>query len=180
MTEKTLVECNGQWCEPTGTHYGSSENLPDEWNEVTAHSGTTLHFCPTCSYRMTEWGMNGRSTGEEFAVQHNYVGEDFEEAHISPGVNRSEEHGTHSMTVEQLIDEPPRQFPNYDHETDEAWHFHVYDHLGLTIIGPHKDNPRVILEPEEFPTTFEIREADSGYSFDEIAVEKSIDVRWLD
>ncbi len=179
MTQRTVVECDGI-CNPTEVETGSDNKLPENWSKYVRPDGENFHLCPFCSSYVGEFINYDKSVGDILTVEHNYIGEEFlESVHISSPVDK-EDSGTHSMSVRKLIDEPPSQYPNYDVEKDEGWHFHVHDHLGLSIIGNHKDNPRVILEPEEFSTSFEIREENSGYSFDEIAVEKSIDVRWIE
>lgn len=180
MTWKERIECDGDWCEPTAEEPPQVVESSDEWVEV-LFDEYERHFCPVCSWRMHEWAIHGRSGGEFFTVQHNYIGEDFEEAHVGPGVDRDavSNAGTHSMTVAPLIDEQ-NKYRDFEFGEEEAWHFHVFDHLQLDILGRHKEVPAVVVQPEEFPTNLEIRESIAGYSFDEIAVEKSIDVRWID
>lgn len=176
MTRKERIECDGDWCDPTEEEPPQVVEQSDEWVEVD-FDGYERHFCPVCSWQMRRWAMDGRSAGDYFVVQHNYIEQDFEEAHIGPGVEKDavDNAGTHSMWVQPFLDEQ-NKIDGFIPDTMEGWHFHVHDHLGLTILGQHKSDPKVILEPSEFDTQFEVRETGSGYSFDKLLVEEGIEV----
>lgn len=155
MTEKTIVECDGPATENSdcvGTA-PTVAGVPTDW--ATFEGDQTYHFCPVCSGRAQGLLTGGRSVGPLLKVSHNYLGESFEEGHVSAG--------THSMAVNQLIDEPPRDYPDYDHENDEAWVFTIYDHLHVTIIGKHKDEPKVIVESDEFPTELVVNDIENSF-----------------
>lgn len=177
MTEKTVIECDGGWCDDNKIEHGSIKHT-DGWVEVEGEY--TRHFCPKCSHKMIRWTVFKRSGGTHFTVRHNYPDDDFEEARVGPGMDSDlvEDPGTHSMWIQPLLDEQD-QFDDFEYGEDEGWHFHVNDHLGLTVLGQHKEIPKVVLEPDEFPTKFVISESDSGHSFGELYIEEQIDVQFI-
>ena len=172
MTERTVIECDGNWCDPTEEAHPSTFENSNEWASFEVDD-TERHLCPECSWRTLQWAVNGRSGGDYFAVKHSNIGEDFEEAHISPGITKDNvsKGGTQSMHVHPFLDER-NEYPDYDPEQDEAWHFHVHDHLGITIIGQHKGEPIVYIDSDEFPTHLVIE--DSERSFESVSIGANI------
>lgn len=174
MTEKTVIECDGpDWENCKGEH--PVGEVPHDWSTFDTPDGE-FHFCPPC----TEYGRGlltgGKSVGPLLKVSHNYLGKDFEEAHVHAG--------THGMHISQAIDEPPYSF-DYDpplgaDDSDiEAWGFHVFDHLHVAIIGQHKEEPRVVVKSDEWPVNLEVHDPED--SFDGIEVDKNVEeVKWLD
>jgi len=181
MTQKVVTFCDGDWCEPTRKIEHGDPAEDDEWVELDVDDGP-VHFCQECAYRALQWGSHGRSAGNHMAVRHNHVGESFEAAHVSPGTETDNvsQPGTHAFLIEPLTGEesavPDRLFDRYK----EYWHVHCNDHFGVSLFGEHRGNPMVVVHPEEFPTTFEIREQTAGYQFDTVRVDESIDVEWID
>ena len=172
MTEKTIVECDwgkvdGSSCD-TATPATETADCPPDWGLFIDGNGKQFHFCPTHARAGVQWCIGGRSEGPLLDISHNYLGESFEEAYA---------HGeTISMTISQLIDEPPREFPDYDHDEHEAWGFHVFDHLYVHIIGQHKGEPTVVVQSDEFPTRLVVDDReDSFIRDDEPRIDRSVD-----
>lgn len=172
MTEKTIIECDwwkadGERCGKTAPALETSVCPPD-WGQFIDGNGERFHFCPAHARAGFQWCIGGKSEGPLLDVSHNYLGESFEEAYA---------HGeTISMTISQLIDEPPREFPDYDHDEHEAWGFHVFDHLHVYIIGQHKDEPTVIVQSDEFPTRLVVDDRENSFICDdEPRIGRSVD-----
>lgn len=164
MTQKTVILCDwkkgdGDPCDAE-TPASNEAELPDEWGTHDDGRGNLWHLCPKHAKRTFQMAIQGFSPGNIFeTVKHHHVGPDiYEEVYINGE--------TLSISVQELIDEPPRDFPDYDHDADEGYHIGIFDHLHITVIGQHKDVPRVIVDSDEFPTELEVR--DTQESFDNI------------
>lgn len=143
MTENTIVRCDGPGTEDCKQTAPAGAGVPSTWSTLETPA-EELHFCGPCSRRARGLLTGGKSVGPKLQVKHRYRGEPFEQAWVQAG--------THSVTVQQVIDEPPRTFPDYDHEEDEAWHIGVFDHLQVYIFGAHKDEPLVVVQSDEWTT----------------------------
>jgi hypothetical protein len=154
VTEKKIVECDGPDAESCLGTQPAYEGVPPEWSTFETDD-TELHFCPPCTRRARGLLTGGRSVGPKLKVSHNYLGQDFEQAHINAG--------THGITVDQVIDEPPRTFPNYDHDEDEAWRLGVFDHLNVYVFGSHKQEPLVVVQSEEWSTQLAVHEIEGDF-----------------
>lgn len=163
MTEKTIVECDwwkvdGESCDEV-TPAIENAACPADWGQFIDGNGKQFHFCPTHARAGFQWCIGGKSEGELLDVTHNYLGESFEEMNA---------HGdTISMSISQLIDEPPRDFPDYDHDEHEAWGFHIFDHLHVYIIGQHKGEPTVVVQSDEFPTRLVVDDREDSFIRDD-------------
>lgn len=169
MSETRLVECDGAFCDPTRTHRGT--DLPNEWVEA-EFDDTIAHFCHECSWRMYQWATEGRTIGSVMQVRHTFLDDPHQKVSVMPAPDSD---NTQSMTVMPYHDETDR-ITGFIPETMEGWHVHVFDHLGVTIIGKHKNDPLVVIDPEEFPTQVQLRETGSGYTFDTVKIEEGIEV----
>lgn len=177
MTETSVIKCDASF---DGDCAGAVEIDSAQtvvWAEY-EHEDAHLHICPSCADRFEVVFKNARIRGDWMDVALKHVDEDYEYASIQPPSRVDPEErkpwATHGMAVSKLIDETD-SYPEYEH-SQEGWRFHVSDHAGVVVLGRHKETPTVILEPEEHPTAFEVRESHAGYSFDSIAVEEGIDV----
>ena len=153
MTEKQIVECDGPDTESCLGTQPAYEGVPPEWSTFETDD-TELHFCPPCTSRARGLLTGGRSVGPKLKVSHNYLGREFEQANIHAG--------THGLSVSPVIDEPPRRFPDYDHD-DEAWHIGVFDHLHVYVFGSHKGEPLVVVDSDEWPTQVTVTDLEDSF-----------------
>lgn len=163
MGHKVLTTCDvGQ--SPECKESIPTEEPPSSWATWSQSGGEDRHICGPCADYSRKLLFSDRkvSEGEYLKVKHEIIPEhpDLESANVHAG--------THGMYVMPVIDEPPPTFPKYDPplgpETEpEAWAFHVSDHLHVYIIGSHKDEPRVIVDSDEFPTKLETRDREDSF-----------------
>lgn len=154
MTEKTIVECDGPDAENCKGTQPAYAGVPPNWSTLETEDGE-LHFCPPCTQRARGLLTGGRSVGPLLKVRHTDLGHDFEGAHVQAG--------THGISVSQVIDEPPRRFPDYDHDDDEAWHIGVFDHLHVYVFGSHKGEPLVVVDSDEWTTQVTVTDLEDSF-----------------
>lgn len=159
MTEKTVIECDGDW---PGCDGDADPPLPQEWVTFDVHGVDEgpKHFCPSCGFKALLWGEAGKSRGPLLDIQHTVVDEDFERVSV---------HGdTLSLSVTPIVDEPPEDFPDVDFDETEGLGVHVFDHLHIYIVGGHKQEPLVVVDSDEFPTDLEVRDSEGSFEYVEV------------
>lgn len=171
MTRKFVIECDGHNCTET------TDKSTDEtrWLAYTHPDEDTRHYCPSCANLGIGFLAAHRSRGALWDVVHQSPGEEFEAASIHPGREAKHNHSLHAAVLDQPA---ASKYINHDPRSEEtAIHYHLNDHLGVTILGDHKNHPRAIIEPGEHSTTIEVRESTAGQSVTgRLLVESSITV----
>lgn len=155
MTEKTIVECDGPDRKDCAETARTEAGFPSGWSTLELLDGSDRHFCDACTEQAQGLLTDGVSVGPLLNLQHSHRGHNFERANIDAG--------THDIVVEQVIDEPTRRFPDYNHD-DEAWHIGVFDHLHVYVFGAHKNEPLVVVDSDEFPTQVAVTDLEDSFT----------------
>lgn len=164
MTEKTIVECDGDHSnDPPAVTHDTNGAVPPDWGLLIDGDGAEHHLCPDCAHRSKRWTCDGVSNGDAFEhVQHNCL--DIES--LDDNVHATG--GTLGLSLMSVVDEQDK-FPEYspplgaDGQDANAYAFHVFDHLHVYVIGDHKDEPHVVVDSDEFTTTLEVWDTEDSF-----------------
>lgn len=150
MTERHITECDWKGCEEQRP---ARENAacPPDWGLFIDGEGSEQHFCPEHVHRARRWCMAGVSDGQRLDVKHLHPGnESVEHAHVSTE--------THGIQVEGF------GAGKLQSGESDGFGIYVHDHLIIEVRGAHKDEPRVLIKSEEFPTSVEVRDVENSFT----------------
>lgn len=148
MTTKTFSECDNEACDES---YPGDGPPPDGWATLSTGSGDVRHFCPVHSQAALSAGVSGKLhyPQGEIEVAHKHPGEDYEYGYVRIG--------SHSIQLEAL---GAGKLPS---GVTEGFGIYVHDHFSLEVRGAHKDNPRVTIDSDEFPTRLQIEDREHSF-----------------